>query len=104
MWAFIGAGAKKFGGWIVGALSFAAMLATVWLSSRKVGKAEGQAEAAEERAADREAIAVRQVNEQREKSQREVEAIQGVNDVKNDISRMSDSDAIDSLRDEWSRD
>lgn len=104
MWAIIAAGAKKFGGWILAALSFVAMGLTLWLSSRRVGKAEGQADAAEERAADREAIAVRQVNEQREASQREVETVKGANDVQQDTSRMSDDDVVKRLRDEFSRD
>ena len=104
MWAIIAAGAKRFGGWILAALSFLAMLATVWLSSRKVGKAEGQADAAEARAADREAVAVREVNEAREASQREVETVKGANDVQNANAVLSDDDVTKRLRDEWSRD
>lgn len=104
MWALIGAGFKKFGGWILAALSFLAMLATVWLSSRKVGKAEAEANASEERAGDREAIATRQVNEAREASQREVEVIQGANDVKENNSIVDDDGVNQRLRDDWSRD
>lgn len=104
MWAIIAAGAKKFGGWILAALSFLAMLATVWLTSRKVGKAEGQAEASEQRANDREAVAVRQVNEAREASNRQVEAVKGANDVQANNAGLSDDDVSKRLRDEWSRD
>lgn len=104
MWAIIAAGAKKFGGWILAALSFLAMLATVWLTSRKVGKAEGQAEASEQRASDREAVAVRQVNEAREASNRQVEAVKGANDVQANNAGLSDDDVSKRLRDEWSRD
>lgn len=103
MWAIIAAGAKKFGGWILAALSFLAMLATVWLTSRKVGKAEGQAEASEQRASDREAIAVREVNEAREASETQVKAVQNANDAKQDNSVLSDDDVTKRLRDEWSR-
>ena len=104
MWAIIVAGAKRFGGWIVAALSFLAMLATVWLTSRKVGKAEGQAEASEQRAADREAIAVRQVNEAREASEQQVKAVQNAKDVASDNSTFDDDEVTKRLRDEWSRD
>ncbi len=104
MWAIIVTGAKRFGGWIVAALSFLAMLATVWLTSRKVGKAEGQAEASEQRAADREAIAVRQVNEAREASEQQVKAVQNAKEVASDNSTFDDDEVTKRLRDEWSRD
>lgn len=104
MWALIGTGFKKFGGWILAAFSFLAMLATVWLSSRKVGKAEAEANASEQRAGDREAIATREVNEAREASQREVEVIQGANDVKTNNSIVDDDGVNQRLRDDWTRD
>jgi len=104
MWALIGSWAKKFGGWILAALSFLAMLATVWLSARKVGKAEGQAEASEQRAGDREAIATREVNEAREAANHEVETIQGANDVQANNAILDDNGVTERLRDDWSRD
>lgn len=104
MWAIIVAGAKRFGGWILAALSFLAMLATVWFSSRKIGKAEGQAEASEQRAADREAIAVREVNEAREASERQTKAVQNANEVASDNAILDDDGVSKRLRDEWSRD
>ena len=104
MWAIIVAGAKRFGGWILAALSFLAMLATVWLTSRKVGKSEGQAEAAEQRAADREAIAVREVNEAREAYERQTKAVQNANEVASDNAVLDDDGVSKRLRDEWSRD
>ena len=104
MWAIIVASVKKFGGWILAALSFLAMLATVWLTSRKVGKAEAEADASEQRAGDREAIATRQVNEAREASQREVEAIEGANNVKTNNSIIDDDGVNQRLRDDWTRD
>lgn len=104
MWAIIVAGAKRFGGWIVAALSFLAMLATVWLTSRKVGKAEGQAEASEQRAADREAIAIREVNEAREASETKVKAVQNANEVASNNAVLDDDGVSKRLRDEWSRD
>ena len=104
MWALTGTGFKKYGGRILAALSFLAMLATVWLSSRKVGKAEAEANASEQRAGDREAIATREVNEAREASQREVEVIQGANDVKTNNSIVDDDGVNQRLRDDWTRD
>lgn len=104
MWALVTAGFKKFGGWILAGFSLLSMFATVWLSSRKVGKAEAEADASEEKAGDREAIAVRQVNEAREASKREVEAIEGANDVKENNSTISDSNVNKLLRDNWERD
>lgn len=104
MWAIIVAGARKFGGWILAALSFLAMLATVWLTSRKVGKAEGEAEASQQRAADREAIAVRQVNEAREASDSQIKAVQNANEVASDNAVLDDDGVSKRLRDEWSRD
>lgn len=104
MWAIIAAGAKRFGGWILAALSFLAMLATVWFTSRKVGKSEGKAEASEQRAADREAIAVREVNEAREASETQTKAVQNANEVHSDNAVLDDDGVSKRLRDEWSRD
>jgi hypothetical protein len=104
MWAIVSAGLKKFGGWIIAALSFLFMLLTIWHTSKKVGKAEGAADAAENRAADREAIAVRQINETREAAEREVETVKGASDVKDETSILDDAAVVDELRDTWSRD
>lgn len=86
------------------ALAFVVMGLTLWFSARKVGKNEGAAEAANERAADREAIAVRQVNETTAAAEREVQAVQGANDVKANNAGLSDADAVNELRSRWQRD
>jgi len=94
----------KFSKWLAAIGVGLVMLATVWLTSRKVGKSEGQAEAAEQRAADREAIAVRQVNEAREASEQQVKAVQNAKEVASDNSTFDDDEVSRRLRDEWSRD
>lgn len=88
----------------MGVFSFLAMLAAVWLSSRKVGKSEAEAEASEKRAGDREAIATRQINEAREASEREVKTVKGANNVKTNNDMLDDSAVNDKLRNDWSRD
>lgn len=104
MWAFAAIWFRKFGGWILAALSFLLMILTVGLMSKKVGKAEGKADAAVATAADREAVAVRQINEVREASTREVEAVKGANDVKANNAVLDDVAVNDKLRDNWTRD
>lgn len=95
---------SRFGAWIAGA---AAIIGAVF-AALIVGKAKGKAAAAEdsanERAADREAIAVRQVNEAREASNKQVEAVKGANDVQANNASLSDDDVSKRLRDDWSRD
>lgn len=95
---------SRFGTWIAAA----GALVVAIFAALSVGKAKGKAQAAEdsanERAADREAIAVRQVNEAREASNRQVEAVKGANDVQANNAGLSDDDVSKRLRDEWSRD
>lgn len=91
MWAII----QEFGGWIISALL--AVVAAVAI--KKQGKAEAKAEAADQRAADREAIAVRQVNEAREASDTRVSAMKETNDEGETVSRMSVNDVADSMQD-----
>lgn len=94
----------KFGKWLAAIAAFAVMLASVFYAGRKAGGTKAEANAANERANDREAIATRQVNEAREASQREVEAIEGAHNVKTDTSIIDDDGVSKRLRDEWSRD
>lgn len=99
MWAL-----RKIWAYVAAALSILAMGLTLWFSARKIGKTEGQAEAADERAADREAIAVRRVNETTAAAEREVQAVQGANDVQTANAGVSDAAVVDELRNNWSRD
>lgn len=94
----------KFGSWIVAGLSLIGAGFVAWNSAKKAGKAEAKADASEQRASDREAIAVRQINEQREASAREVETVERANDVKEKNSAVDDAGVVVKLRDEWSRD
>ena len=100
MWTIILAGLKRFGGWILAALFFFAMLR----NTRKLGKAEAQADEAERRAGDREALAVRQINESRASHEREVETVKGAADAQANNAVLSDADVTKRLHDKWSRD
>lgn len=94
----------KFGKWvsIIGAMLVA--LASIFFAGRKSGKTKAGVEAADQRANDREAIAVRQINEQREASKREVETVKEANNVSKQNDSVSDADVDKRLRDEWQRD
>lgn len=94
----------KFGKWLAAIGAGLVMLASIFYAGRKSGATKAEANAANERAGDREAIATRQVNEAREASQREVEVIQGANDVKENNSIVDDDGVNQRLRDDWSRD
>ncbi len=95
---------KKFGAWIAAFFAGLLVLLTMWQAGKKVGKAENNAERIGEKAKEHEAIAVRQVNEQRAASERQNETLKGVNDVKNNIDSLSDDDVANKLRDKFSRD
>lgn len=73
-------------------------------AGRKSGATKAEANAANERANDREAIAVRQVNEAREASEQQVKAVQNAKYVASDNSTFDDDEIARRLRDEWSRD
>ena len=94
----------KFSKWIVGVGAFVVMLASVFYAGRKSGATKAEANAANERANDREAIAVRQVNEAREASEQQVKAVQNAKDVASDNSTFDDDEVTKRMRDEWSRD
>jgi len=94
----------KFSKWIVGVGAFVVMLASVFYTGRKSGATKAEANAANERANDREAIAVRQVNEAREASEQQVKAVQNAKEVASDNSTFDDDEVTRRLRDEWSRD
>jgi hypothetical protein len=94
----------KFGKWFAAIAAFAVMLASVFYAGRKAGGTKAEANAANERANDREAIAVRQVNEAREASEQQVKAVQNAKDVASDNSTFDDDEVTKRLRDEWSRD
>ena len=66
MTAIILAGLKRFGGWILAALSIAGALFVALRSSRSVGKAEAKAEAAKEETKRNEEIAVREIDAARD--------------------------------------
>ena len=104
MTALILAGLKRFGGWILAALSLAGALFVAMRSSRSVGKAEAKVEAAQAETKRNEEIAVREIDVAREVAKTEVETVKGANDVQTNINRLDAGDAANRLRDKWTRD
>lgn len=95
---------KRFGGWILAALSLVGALFVVVRSSRNVGKAEAKAQAAQEETKRNEEIAVREIEAARKTAAIEVETIKGAGDVATNVNRLDAGNAADKLRDKWSRD
>lgn len=95
---------KKFGGWIAAFFSALIAIAAFVFSVRSKAKSDAAVKYTNEKAADREALAVRNVIETREAAKVETETLQEVNHVKDQISAAADSDVDKRLRDEWSRD
>lgn len=104
MTALLLAGLKRFGGWILAALSVAGALFVALRSSRIVGKAEANVEAAQQETKRNEEIAVREIDVAREAAKTEVETVKGANDVQANINRLDAGDAANKLRDKWARD
>lgn len=100
MTALILAGLKRFGGWILAALSLAGALFVAMRSSRSVGKAE----AAQAETKRNEEIAVREIDAARDAAKTEVETVKGANDVQTNVNRLDAGDAANKLRDKWARD
>jgi len=94
----------KFSKWLAAIGVGLVMLASIFYAGRKSGATKAEANAANERANDREAIAVRQVNEAREASEQQVKAVQNANEVASDNAVLDDDGVSKRLRDEWSRD
>ena len=94
----------KFGKWLAAIGAGLVMLASIFYAGRKSGATKAEANAANERANDREAIAVRQVNEAREASEQQVKAVQNAKEIASDNSTFDDDEVTRRLRDEWSRD
>ena len=104
MTALLLAGLKRFGGWILAALSLAGALFVALRSSRIVGKAEAKADAAQAETKRNEEIAVREIDVAREAAKTEVETVKGANDVATNVNRLNAGDAANKLRDKWARD
>lgn len=104
MGAIIIAGLKRFGGWILAALSLAGAVFVALRSSASVGKAEAKTEAAQADAKRTEQIAVQQIDAAREAAQTEVQTVKGANDVQANVNRLDAGDASSQLRDKWARD
>jgi len=104
MWAIFLAGGKRFAGWIVAALSFLAMLVTVWHTSRKVGKAEAEAEYAKQHAAESEQRAAEAIETVQKVNAVETAKVDTANETLNSINVLPDGAAAKQLHDKWSRD
>jgi len=94
----------RFGKFITGIGAGLLMLASVFYAGRKSGQSKAEIEAANERAKEREAIAVRQVNEAREAAEQQTKAVKNASEVMADNSIHPDSEIVERLRDEWQRD
>jgi hypothetical protein len=103
MWALAAVWGNKFKGWIAAFAGFAVILVTVWFSSKRAGKAEAKTEAANQRADDREALAVRKVEETQAAAKVEVETIQEAQNVQVEVNQSSTADIAGKLRDNWTR-
>lgn len=104
MTAIILAMLKRFGGWILAALSVAGALFAALRSSRSVGKAEAKVEAAQAETKRNEEIVVREIDAARDAAKTEVETVKGANDVQTNVNRLDAGDAANKLRDKWARD
>ena len=102
--AFFASMFARFGKWIAAIVAILGAIAAIFFAGRKSGASKAEANAANERANDREAIAVRQVNEAREASEQQVKAVQNAKNVASDNSTSGDDEVAKRLRDEWSRD
>lgn len=104
MWALFLTGGKKFLGWIVAALSLLVMFMTVWHTSKKVGKAEGQADAAKQRESENAGRAADAIKTADKVNAVENAKVDTANEALNDVNRLPDGAAADKLHDKWSRD
>lgn len=95
---------KRFGAYLAALLSIVGMGLSLWFSAKRSGKAEAQVQHAEQRAADHEAIAVRQINETQAAANHAIETVKEAANVQSEVTGRSDSDVLNSLRNEWSRD
>lgn len=82
---------RKFGVWIAGVLAVIGAFLAAYLSGRNVGKSN-------QREADNEAIAVRQVNEAREASDTRTEAIQNAKQASDDVNNLDSAALANELR------
>jgi hypothetical protein len=104
VWALVLKFAKKYAADIFQFLAITGAFVALWYSARKQGEAKAEVKAASEKAADREAVAVRQVNETREAARVEVETVRNANEVQDKNATIPDAAVIVELRSKWSRD
>lgn len=104
MWALALPWLKRFGGWILAFFSIFGIIFTFVFAVRRKANSDAEVKYTNQKAADREAIAVKMVTEEREASKVETKTLQEVSNVKTEISTAADSDVDKWLRDEWTRD
>lgn len=104
MWALLLKFGKKYAARIAEFVLITGAFIALWISAKKQGEAKAQVKAASEKAADREALAVRQVNETREAARVEVETVRVANEVQAENATIPDNAVVDRLRSKWSRD
>ncbi len=91
---------KKFGGWILAALSMAASVAMFWRYAKQSERMDHVKDLAEQQ----EAQAIGIIKQRIETAEIQKIKVENANQVKQDSSGSSDADIIAKLRNKWSRD
>lgn len=88
---------------IMGLLIACVGIIGVWFGAKKAGKADADVASAEQRTADNEAIAVRQVNEARAAADSRIDKVANANEALNEVNNMSDDAVLNELRQSYGR-
>ena len=96
MWALLLSPVKKFGGWIVAALTIAAAIFGLAEEEKSKGKLEQQT-------ADSDAIATRTINETTAAAATEVKAVTNETQAQSDVAALPDGAAAGELLNNWQR-
>lgn len=82
-----------------------AIFATVgmYFSGKRIGKAEADVKAEQQRTADSEALAVDEVKKAQAAADQQVKTVANANETNNDINRMSDADVLRELHADYDR-
>lgn len=91
---------KKFGGWILAALSMAASILMFWRYAKQSERMDHVKDLADQQ----EAQAIGIIKQRIETAEIQKIKVENANQVKQDSSSSSDADVIAKLRNKWSRD
>lgn len=93
----------EFGGPLLALLGAMLGVGGLWYGGKAKARAVAQEEAATQRAADAEALAVKMINDNNTAHAAEVNSVVKANETLSEVSNMSDADVIDELRTRWTR-